>query len=179
MTHSPFRLRKQNKDFQTLSIARRVRWYIVFVDFKASFNLCEDFPVARMLSQIIFKFCFVQCTYLCELCRFLLRWSHMLSSMLLSDANKTKETRYICLHPLWGIFVYEILIEHRTITTFLIEHALISRINSISLLEEKIGSFSSYAASMAYFKSYIWRLLISFSTVVLYIGIMEVRDFSP
>ena len=59
--HSPFRLRKRNKNFE-LSIARRVRWHIVFVDLKlpsliaGPINPCKYFPVACVISQIIFVF---------------------------------------------------------------------------------------------------------------------------
>ena len=48
-----------------LSIARWVRWFLVFVDLKVSLliagpiNTCKYFPVARIIACIIFKFRFV------------------------------------------------------------------------------------------------------------------------
>ena len=59
--------------------------YIVFGDLKlpsliaGPINLCKYFPVACVISQIIFKFrFFLQYACLCELCRFSLRGSHIL-----------------------------------------------------------------------------------------------------
>ena len=65
-----------------LSIARQVRWCIVFVDLKlplliaGPINPGKYFPVACVISQISFNFVF-QYTCLCEKCGFLLRWSHI------------------------------------------------------------------------------------------------------
>ena len=63
-----------------LSMARQVGWYIVFVNLKLSLliagpiNPCKYFPVACVISQIIF---FLQYACLCQLCRFSLRGSQI------------------------------------------------------------------------------------------------------
>jgi len=52
--------RNETKIFK-LSIARRVRWYIVSVDLKLPLliaGLCKCFPIACVILQIIFKFLF-------------------------------------------------------------------------------------------------------------------------
>jgi len=83
--HSGYR--NETKIFE-LSIARRLRWYIVFVDLKLpsliaeTNNPCKYFPVACVILQIIFKFSFFQYACLCKQCGFSLRGSQYDSSKL-------------------------------------------------------------------------------------------------
>jgi len=74
-----------------LSMARRVRWHIVFGDLKfpsliaGPINPCEYFPVACVISQK--NLLFIQYACLCEQCGFLLRWSPMQTKKLTSKSS--------------------------------------------------------------------------------------------